>query len=84
MFILGWKTYSPLFNKEPYTSEVEELKLGSSLKIDVFSSSGAYEARMKQDVYCSGGISRLIESNEASGLYSILLSTYYITLTSAP
>ena len=47
-------------------------------------SHGAYEAMMKQDVYCSGGISRLTESIEASGLYSILLSTYYITLTSAP
>ena len=26
---------------------------------------------MKQDVYCSGGISRLTEAIEASGLYSI-------------
>ena len=84
MFILGWKTYSPLFSKEPYTSKVEELKLGSSSKIDIFSSFGTYEAMMKQDVYCSGGISRLTESIEASGLYSISLSIYYIILTSEP
>ena len=84
MFILSWKTYSLLFNKEPYTSEEEELKLGSSSKIDVFSSSGAYKAMMKQDVYCSGGISRLTESIEASGLYSISLGIYYIILTLAP
>ena len=36
---------------------------------------------MKQDVYCSSGISRLTESIKASGLYSISLITYYITLT---
>ena len=74
-------TESPLFSKEPYTSEVEELKLGSSSKIDIFSSFGTYKAMIKQDAYCSGGISRLTESIEASGLYSISLITYYITLT---
>ena len=41
------ETYSPLFSKEPYTSKVEELKLGSSSKIDDPSTVGAYEANMK-------------------------------------
>ena len=92
MFMLGWKIYSPLFNKEPYTSDVEELRVGSSLKIETPSSFGAYEAMMKQDVYCSNGISRLIESIKRTGLYSISLvisemlykPNYYIILTLAP
>ena len=34
MLRFGWKTYSPLFSKDPYTSDVEELNLGNLLKID--------------------------------------------------
>ena len=34
MLRFGWKTYSPLFSRDPYTSDVEELNLGNSLKIE--------------------------------------------------